>query len=351
MSYLKNPFGLRNGEIVMIEDVPLTERGIKCRCVCPACGEPFEARLGNIRTHHFAHSGEGCSETVAYLTGAYSLIKEYALAQEIPLPALKIFWGHSEQKITESNFFTHIRFSRASYEDRECTVVQPVTVQFDSAEIVSSGNVPVALLLSHNSARVALSIVPPSTVCKDYYAKQYEDYATLKLNVSDVPFGELNKKDAFARLERELSNLRWLYSPKAIMALNVVTAENDRWIEAMAEARKLREEREREQREQRDKMREMAHHLTLVSDVEDGEERRQKQELDELKRTIERRSAYEEVKDLFTQQDKPISDSSGQRWIKCEICGEIKPTYEFFEYGGKNRVNSGICSSCNRSNR
>ena len=43
--------------------------------------------------------------------------------------------------------------------------------------------------------------------------------------------------------------------------------------------------------------------------------------------------------------------SSGQRWIKCEICGEIKPTYEFFDYGGKNRVNSGICSSCNRSNR
>ncbi len=348
MSYLKNPFGLRNGEIVMIEDISLAERGLKCQCVCPACGETFEAKLGNVRVHHFAHSGEGCSETAAYLTGAYTLINEYALSHTISLPALEIFWGHSEQKITEDNYFSHIRFSRARFDDSEYTVVKQVAVQFDSAEIVSNGKMPVALLLSHNSAQVALSIVPPSTVCKDYYAKKYEDFATLKLNVSDVPFGELKKKDAFDRLEREFRNLRWLFSPKAILALDVVAAENDRWIEAMAEARKKREKREREQRE---KTRDMALRLTPASEVGDSEEYRRKQELEELKRTIERRNGYEEVKDLFTQQDKQIRDSSGQRWIKCEICGEIKPVFEFFDYGGKNRVNSGICSACNRTNR
>ena len=85
MPYLKNPFGLRNGEIVMIEDILPEERGQKCNCVCPACGVAFEARLGNIRIHHFAHSGEGCSETIAFLSGMYALISEYIKSHAVTL--------------------------------------------------------------------------------------------------------------------------------------------------------------------------------------------------------------------------------------------------------------------------
>lgn len=55
---------------------------------------------------------------------------------------------------------------------------------------------------------------------------------------------------------------------------------------------------------------------------------------------------YEEVKDLFVQQDEPIYDFSGVRWIKCEICGEIKPKDSFYDYGGKNRYNLGVCKDC-----
>lgn len=61
---LRNPFGLQNGQIIMIEDIDKAHNGLHCNCVCPACKEPFVARMGNVKQHHFAHSGKGCEEVV-----------------------------------------------------------------------------------------------------------------------------------------------------------------------------------------------------------------------------------------------------------------------------------------------
>ena len=55
---------------------------------------------------------------------------------------------------------------------------------------------------------------------------------------------------------------------------------------------------------------------------------------------------YNEVKDLFTQQDTQIRDSHGVRWIKCEKCGRILQSERFVSYGGQNHVNLGMCSDC-----
>lgn len=62
---------------------------------------------------------------------------------------------------------------------------------------------------------------------------------------------------------------------------------------------------------------------------------------------------YNEVKDRFVQQETQIRDSDGNRWVKCEVCGEIKETSEFSTYGGSGSVNSGLCNKCcnNRNNR
>ena len=62
-------------------------------------------------------------------------------------------------------------------------------------------------------------------------------------------------------------------------------------------------------------------------------------------------NSYNEVKDRFTQQDHPICDSSGKRWIQCELCGKIKPEDEFGSYGGVNHVNLGKCKECFQQNK
>ena len=57
-------------------------------------------------------------------------------------------------------------------------------------------------------------------------------------------------------------------------------------------------------------------------------------------------NCYNEVKDKFIQQQTPIRDSLGRKWVQCEMCGEIKPESEFGSYGGANHVNLGKCYKC-----
>lgn len=72
------------------------------------------------------------------------------------------------------------------------------------------------------------------------------------------------------------------------------------------------------------------------------EDQKQRAEMDYMKR-------YNEVKGKFVQQETPIRDSSGRRWVQCEICHEIKEKSEFSYYGGMNHFNLGICSKCSRN--
>ena len=78
------------------------------------------------------------------------------------------------------------------------------------------------------------------------------------------------------------------------------------------------------------------------------EERKKEEERIKIKAKQAELEAYNEVKDLFTQQDTQIRDSRGVRWIKCEICGQILPSDKFVSYGGLNHINLGTCNDCSR---
>lgn len=86
------------------------------------------------------------------------------------------------------------------------------------------------------------------------------------------------------------------------------------------------------------------------------QEKRQQQEAERkrLREVAEHQSlemCYEEVCHLFTQQENQIRDHTGRRWIKCEVCGAIKPETEFSSYGGANHVNLGKCYGCSREKK
>ena len=57
----------------------------------------------------------------------------------------------------------------------------------------------------------------------------------------------------------------------------------------------------------------------------------------------------DEILSLIEQQDTPVRDSKGSRWVKCKKCGRIDTEEEFVSYGGKNHVNLGLCNSCGRN--
>ena len=58
-SDMVNPFGIREGKLVTINDV---QSGLSGECVCPQCKEPLIARKGFNKIHHFAHyKGSHCN--------------------------------------------------------------------------------------------------------------------------------------------------------------------------------------------------------------------------------------------------------------------------------------------------
>jgi len=60
-------YALKNDRIVHVSEV---DRGLKCGCTCPGCGERMVAKKGQKTAHHFAHYNADCAhglETTLHL--------------------------------------------------------------------------------------------------------------------------------------------------------------------------------------------------------------------------------------------------------------------------------------------
>lgn len=118
--------------------------------------------------------------------------------------------------------------------------------------------------------------------------------------------------------------------------------EREAWeIEARARETRRRETLEREAREREARERDAQLRRRLFQ--QSGVARR------EL--SLENYGARKaEIIDKIVQQEEPVYDSWGIRWIQCERCGKIDEETEFSNYGGPNRVNLGVCNECIRKN-
>ncbi len=89
---IKINYGLRNGQIISISDITSEERGLKCNCVCPGCGEPLQARIGTgKRQRHFAHDNTACNPIHATQSALHIMAKEIIQSEHVfRTPPLKI---------------------------------------------------------------------------------------------------------------------------------------------------------------------------------------------------------------------------------------------------------------------
>ena len=89
------------GELKHISEVP---SGQKCNCICAACLQPFEARKGTRRRHHFAHvSNYECmyaSEVAIYKAFAEALKQSGFLA--LPPVMLRFPAWHDPELLQEA---------------------------------------------------------------------------------------------------------------------------------------------------------------------------------------------------------------------------------------------------------
>ena len=108
------------------------------------------------------------------------------------------------------------------------------------------------------------------------------------------------------------------------------------------DAKMRRREEERHLEERRKQQRE--HELRLE------EQRRRQQEAAERQRKQAEEDFRSNMALALAQQQTPVFDSKGNRWIRCEFCGKIAVDSEFASYGGEGRVNLGTCKECSENN-
>ena len=364
---LRNPFGLQNGRIIMIEDIDKAHNGLRCNCVCPACKEPFIARIGDVKQHHFAHSGKGCDEINAYMTGLYMLLAEYLTSNKLYLPPVIVGFELSAYAFwTQENVAEHSRLMSGSREpDREILLYEQSKMGFDKAEIVRNNEgVPHAILAQKNDSQLAIRITPPDTVCKAGEAKKYKDVPTLEIDLSDaediVSGGK--KDEIFDYIKNNDSIFYWVYNPKIVKAYpEIIKRSKAYYDKAQQRIKQQEEERKKRALEEKRKIKEAEEYrkkwlIEHADEIRKAEEKRIQQEAEDkirietqMKRMEEQKfyDGFEEVKNSFNQQEKIIRDKYGIRWIQCERCGKIGQEGEFVSYGGKNHVNLGVCKKCN----
>lgn len=117
-------YALKEGKITSIDNV---ESGLKCGCICPACGEPLVAKKGSKVMHHFAHhAGHNCEygyETSLHLAAKDILSK----AGKMLIPAVRLQFpkSYKTEKISDE---MEIEIDRVELEQRFDGIVPDVVV-------------------------------------------------------------------------------------------------------------------------------------------------------------------------------------------------------------------------------
>ena len=253
---LRNPFGLQNGQIIMIDDIDKAHNGSKCNCVCPACKEPFIARMGDKNQHHFAHSGKGCDEINAYMTGLYMLLSEYLTSNKLYLPPVIVGFELSAYAFwTQDNVAEHSWLLPKSRDHNiEELAYKEKRIYFDKAEIVRNNDgVPQAILAQKNDSQLAIRITPPDTVCKVGEAKKYKDVPTLEIDLSDAKdiISGGKKDEIFDYINNNDSIFCWVYNPKIVKAYPQIIKRSKAYYDKAQQRIKQQEELQRQKKKER----------------------------------------------------------------------------------------------------
>ena len=99
----KTPFALRQNKLVSIHDISDHDKGLKCSCVCIACGNKLVARKGKRNVAHFSHhiKESNCNHALesALHFAAKEVISEF---KKILLPPLIEFDNSKTIELQES---------------------------------------------------------------------------------------------------------------------------------------------------------------------------------------------------------------------------------------------------------
>ena len=356
------------GALMHISQVP---SGAKCNCKCALCGEPFEARKGTQRRHHFAHvSNYECmyAGEVAVYRGFASVLQKL---EKIRLPAVTLqfpTWD-SPELLQECKLIAIDQVlcncTSLAYPPELCIAVGTSSLRiildfdhyYDDAD--RAGLAEEAKLGRYSTLMYSM----PNIDEDSFSPEQLIDIAQTEQRAHWV-FGQLEARwrSRFYKDSKPLSgsylcpisigmdhkslSTRHEYCthceynialpPKCLCtAGSGIRHKNDFYKDK--NQRKAEIEKIRLNNEERIK------HRAAASAAQESHTCQNSATAAEL------RQEYQRIVSTFDPTAKTWTvDKYDRRWIKCRICGEIKESSQFASYGGPDGANLGICAACNR---
>lgn len=104
---IKLKYGIRNGKIICINEISEQEKGLKCNCICPGCGMPLQAKLGQgKKQRHFSHNNKACDTVIAHQSALHLLAKEIIEEEgKICLPPLTVRFNESPKIDIDRDYY------------------------------------------------------------------------------------------------------------------------------------------------------------------------------------------------------------------------------------------------------
>lgn len=199
-------YAIKDGAGISIEDV---DSGLKCGCVCPACGDPLVAKKGTKVMHHFAHhSGSNCE--YGYETSLHLMAKAIlSTAKTIVTPKVYVYFPNSTK------------------EKQLCCDSQEITV--DKVELEQNyGNIVPDVVVHSGRRKFFLEIYVTHAVNKEKISKlKTADISTMEIDLSKVE-RTISYEDLQRILLEDNEQKRWIYNSVADKKLRKYYAFSER---------------------------------------------------------------------------------------------------------------------------
>lgn len=376
------------GEIMHISQVP---SGQKCNCVCAACGQPFEARKGTIRCHHFAHvSNYECmysSEVAIYKALAAELEKTDCLT--LP-PVMLHFPAWSKGELLQTAKTVHVDSAEFKCEPLAYPPLLTIKAQGSCLRILldfnhyyDSEDLASLATEAKNDGYSLLKYAMPKldedqeftpdrimTILKNYEKAEWvfsrleqhwkEKYYAVAIEPEEhgsgyhcpISIGRYKGKYLARWVDCAYCRFNVAEPPACLCVAKASIQKKDDFKrspeERTAEIDRIRIENEKKIQEREDRTARTVGRIQTYRPssypktpaIPSGPT---KEELD---------AEYDRICQSFdVNSEQRTVDRFNRRWILCEECGEVKQDTQMAIYGGIGRINRGVCSSCSRKGR
>lgn len=233
MKNFKTRYALRNGQIVDINDLDISERGEKCGCVCPACKSILQARLGTgKRVRYFAHSNSDCSADIAYETTLHYMAKEiYEKELRITLPRLDVH----DESINEIDLYMY-----GNPYDLYERLVEPIEVlkkqlyKFDYVVLEKRIDeiIPDVILIK-GTHRLLVEIAVTHFIDDEKLTKiKALNLSTIEVDLSGFKDEPISYEDLKRYLLHDTSLMRWIHNIRSEKAEIIIKERNQKILDA-----------------------------------------------------------------------------------------------------------------------